>query len=214
MPVNDTAKNVLGTIGSFYLARPTTSLPPSRVLRLAFDIRHRDYMLDRPGTSSGVQVMARKVNGGPIALAHVSSLLSLARAYQYDLICDDKVHLERVGGVFRCLCDCTRHFHSCKCASATALRAPSLIMFSRFARSSSSLSSFRHSRRYLGCSACITKANDRQSFAQASSLSTSPSLLGGKWALLMQLGWVIFQSLQSSSPKLRHSACTVTAEGT
>ena len=81
-------------------------------------------MLDRPGTSSGVQVMARKVNGGPIALAHVSSLLSLARAYQYDLICNDKVHLERVGGVFRCLCDCTGHFHSCKCASCDCTTCP------------------------------------------------------------------------------------------
>ncbi len=88
-------------------------------------------------------------------------------------------------------------FLQVKCGRATtcpSLTTSFLVLFwgGCFIRSSSSLSSFRLSRRYHGCSAYTMKANDRQSFAPVFSFSTSPSLLGGKWALPMQLGWVIF----------------------
>jgi len=70
MPVNDTAKNVLGTIGSFHPAPP-----PGWTFDTVAGTVNRNYMLDGPGPSPGIQVMARKVDGGSIALAHVSILL-------------------------------------------------------------------------------------------------------------------------------------------
>jgi hypothetical protein len=117
MPVNDTAKNVLGTIGS--LGCRSVSHPP------IFDLGrtvHRDHLLGGADYSSGVQVMARKVDGGSIALAHVSLLLSFDRP-GYELIGRGKVHLERLGCISGRVCDRTGHFHSCKSASFGPFRS-------------------------------------------------------------------------------------------
>ena len=80
MPVNDTAKNVLGTIGSSFLPPTFPSFLPrsrsrSRLTVSATATANRNNMLDRASSPAGVQVLARKVDGGSIPLAHVSVLL-------------------------------------------------------------------------------------------------------------------------------------------
>lgn len=149
---------------------------------------HRDYLLDGASSSSGLQVMAGKVNSGSITLAHVCiniiylTAIGEPHALIFCAVRRDKVHLESFGSILGRLRDSTRHFYSRKCGRASNYMPSLTAGLFHLARSLSSPSSFRHSRRYLGYSACTMKASAQQSFVRVFYSSTSPSLPGGKLA--------------------------------